>query len=377
MALSIKVPRKPRAAPKRVKYGLPACPVDKGFNACKYYFQYDVDRKILSDIAKKFIQEEFTKPEAKAILANPEYHFNLYTHLNAAIYWKNIDKEFDENGIKYLRRAKEYFGELIESGNRKLKESVNSETSATTVKASPQELLSQKIQTTIMVDLDQLEDDWTEFKKSDINVYELFKVHALKAVAVPIVKKRVDRWLSEYQDAYSKKCDQALEAYSHIPRSELKRRVGVIQGIIADLDKIRLSNKAVRKPRVPKARTADKQIMGLKYLKESNENKLMSINPIQVPGAHRLYAFNIKSRVLTEYICSSSTGFDIKGTTLSNFDSEKSKSIRLRKPEIFLPLVLSKTPKQVDFEWSKLTTKPGVPNGRINVDTILLKVTSR
>lgn len=375
MALSIKVPRKPKAAPKRPKFGLPGCPIDKGFMACKQYFQADVDRKILSDIAKKFVKAEFTKDEAKAILANSEYHFNLYTHLIAAIYWKVVGQEFDDNSIKYFRRAKEYYEGLIEEGKKKLTAQEQKDTvAAATPKPSIQDLLAQKVQSTIMVDIDQLEDEWTEGKKTDIKLYEKFKAHDLKPMAVPIIRKRIDRWLSEYEDAYNKTCDQAVEGYSHLARSELKRRIGVVKGMIADLERIKATTKVTKAPRVPKARAADKQIQRLQYLKESSEHKLMSVNPIQVPGAYRLYTFNVKTRMVTEYVSSSTNGFEIKGTTLTNIDTENSRCVKLRKPETFLPIVLSKTPKQIDNEWSKLTTKSTEPNGRINKDTILLRI---
>lgn len=78
--------------------------------------------------------------------------------------------------------------------------------------------------------------------------------------------------------------------------------------------------------------------------------------------------------MLTEYVSSSTSGFEVKGTSIKNIDVEQSKSVRLRKPELFLPIVLSKTVKQISNEWGKLTTKSSVPNGRINKDTILLRV---
>jgi len=378
MALSIKVPRKPKALPKRVKFGLPGCPIDKGFMACKQYFQADVDRKILTDISKKFVKDEFTKDQAKAILANSEYHFNLYTHLIAALYWKAAGLEFDDVSIKYFRRAKEYYEGLIEDGKKKLEvQEQKDTTAAATPKPSVQDLLVQKVQSTIMVDIDQLEDEWTEGKKTDLKLYEKFKAHDLKPMSVPIIRKRVDQWLSEYEDAYNKTCDQAVEGYSHLAKSELKRRIGVVKGMIADLERIKATTKVTRAPRVPKARAADKQIQRLQFLKESSEHKLMSINPIQVPGAYRLYTFNVKTRMITEYVSSSTNGFEIKGTTLTNIDTENSRCVRLRKPEVFLPIVLSKTPKQIDNEWSKLTTKSGEPNGRINKDTILLRITDK
>ena len=375
MALSVKVPRKPKAAPKRVKFGLPGCPIDKGFIACKYYFQYDVDRKILSDISKKYIKEEFSKDDARAILANSEYHFNIYTHLIAAIYWKVSGLEFDETSIAYIRRAKEYYADLIESGKKKLlAEVVTEDGTPVQPKLTPQELLANKVQSTIMVDVDQLEDEWTEGQKTDLKLYERFKGHELKPMAVPFVRRRLDRWLSEYEDAYNKDCPQAVEGYSHLARSELKRRIGVVKGMLADLDRIKATRQATRAPRVPKAKSADKQIQRLQYLKDCSESKLVSINPVRLVGAYRLYTFNVKTRIVTEYISSSTAGFEVKGTTISNIDVENSRSVRLRKPEEFLPIALSKTPKQIDNEWNKLTTKSSVPNGRINKDTILLRV---
>ena len=378
MALSVKVPRKPKALPKRIKFGLPGCPVEQGFMACKRYFQYDVDKKFLTDITKRFIKKEYSKEDAQAILANSEYHFNLYTHIIAGIYWKEIGKEFDENSIKYYRRAKEYYDNLIEPGRRLVNEQTKAEDKATVeVKPNPQELLARKVQSTVMVDLDTLEDAWIAGEKTDIKLYELFKAHDLKGMATPLVKKRLERWLNEYTEAYSKSCPQMVEGYSHIAKTELKRRITIIKTMIGDLDRVKVASKAVRQPRVPKAKAADKQIQRLQFLKESNEHKLMSINPVQIPGSYRLLTFNVKTRLITEYVCSSTSGFEIKGTSLSNFDPELSRSIRLRKPEVFLPIALSKTPKQLDNEWKKLTTKPIEPNGRINKDTILLRVTEK
>jgi len=374
MALSVKVPRKPKAPPKRAKFGLPGCPTDKGFAACKYYFQTEVDRKIITDITKKYIREEYSKETARAILANPEYCFHMYTHFAAAIFWNKAGLDPEPVSVSYFEGAQKYFNELIESGKQKLKEQTNEEGAPEVKKPNPQELLAQKVWSTVMVDIDRLEDEWTEGKKTDIKLYDLFKTHDLKPMAVPIVLRRVERWLSEYDDAYNKNCPQAVEGYSHLPKSELKRRLGVSKGMVADLERIKATTKVTRKPRAPKARAADKQVQKLQYLKECSENKLMSINPVQIPGSYRLFTFNVKTRMMTEYVTSSTSGFEVKGTSVNNIDVENSRCTRLRKPEAFIPIALSKTSKQIDNEWKKLTTKTSVPNGRINKDTILLRV---
>ena len=74
------------------------------------------------------------------------------------------------------------------------------------------------------------------------------------------------------------------------------------------------------------------------------------------------------------YYTENPKGFEVSGSTLKNFDKEQSIKIRLRKPNDILPLVLNKTPIQLQKELSALKTKVQVPNGRINNDTILLRV---
>ena len=242
------------------------------------------------------------------------------------------------------------------------------------VRKTPQELLREKVYNTVMEDVDTLEDEWIQGKKTTIDLYNLFLKYDLKGAAVEIVRKFIDGWHLDYYDAYHKKCEQAVEGYSHLKRPELKRRLKACDDMIADLDKLKARAKATRKVRTPKARSNDSQIKYLKFCKESREYKLLSINPLTVPGAMRLYTFNQKTRTLSEYVSYSTTGFEVKGTTLQKFDEGLSRSVRLRTPEDFLPIILGKTPKQIDNAWAKLTTKTAKPNGRINAETLLLRV---
>jgi len=356
------------------KSGLPGCPIDSGFMAVKYFFQYEVDRKMVSEISKNHIRRVYSKEDASKILNNPEYHFNNYTYLAAAIYWSSLGKEFvTETEVKYRNEMYRYYDELLERSKQPVQETVQEKVHAPK-KLSPIELLQNKVNSTIMVDLDRLEDEWTEGKGTDLKLYELFRQYDLKAPAVPFVQRRLDRWHLEYSDAYHKRCPQAVEGYSHLGRPELKRRIKVIDTMLSDLQRIRDASRATRKPRVPKTRASDKQIQNLQYLKESPEHKLMSINPVQIPSSFRLYTFNAKTRVLTELVTSSTKGFEVKGTTVYNIDQEQSRCIKLRKPEDVLPAVLSKTPRQINGVIESLSTKPTKPNGRINSDTILLRV---
>lgn len=376
-----KKPAKPKkkAAPKRAKTGLNACPLDRGFDLCRKFFYQEVDSKDISKLCKDYIRKTFSKKDAQAILANPEYHFSMYNGKGAAIFWLNHGLEFESPYQEYPERVYQDFEALIEPGREILNaRQKDDDTKAQRKVVSPQELLRRKVNDTVGYELDYLEDEWIEGKQTDVDLYTLFQKHDLKGAAAPYLKDRIEFMRDEYYDAYHRKEDCAIEAYDHLTKKEIKRRLEVCESMLADLDKIQAAAKATRRKRNPQVRTADKQIKNLKFLKEDKtEYKLVSIDPLSVPGSYRLYTFNVKNRELCEYVTTATNGFEIKGTTIQNFEPDKSRKTRLRKPDAFLPIVLKKTPNQIDKEWKNLTTKTTEPSGRINADTILLRVENK
>jgi hypothetical protein len=77
---------------------------------------------------------------------------------------------------------------------------------------------------------------------------------------------------------------------------------------------------------------------------------------------------------LAEYVCDSASGFEIKGSTIQNFNPKLSKITKLRKPDDILPQILNKTELQIAKVWKGLTTTIYEPTGRINNDCILMRV---
>ena len=65
----------------------------------------------------------------------------------------------------------------------------------------------------------------------------------------------------------------------------------------------------------------------------------------------------------------------MKGTSLQMTDPALTRVIRLRKPQEFLPIIQSKTQKQISVAYSQLTTKQSPrSDGRINKDTLIMRV---
>ena len=358
----------------RARTGLAGIPVDKGFNAVKDYFHLQVDRKDCVSQVKTWVKKNFPQP-AKYILANPEYHFSM-THHAATAFWYNNDlyKNNDADGNiakEFLNNLFDKMIPLIEKGKVLYEEKQKANN---IVSISPTVKLMRKINNTIMQELLELEDKWIDGDDATINIYDRFKYHGLTNTAISYVKPMIEGWLLDYEDAYYKRCDQAVEGYSHLKRSALNHRIKVCQAMLADLERIRSATKASRNVKVKRPKSVDKQVAKVQYKKEDNEFKIVSINPIQIPTKTRLYAFNTNNKNVIEYVTESVNGFEISGSTIKNFSKGASRAICLRKPLDFLPIVLQKTPKQIDAAWQTLKTKTKVPNGRINKDTILLRV---
>ena len=358
----------------RARTGLAGIPVDKGFNAVKDYFHLQVDRKDCVSQVKTWVKKNFPEP-SKYILANPEYHFSM-THHAATAFWYNNDlyknNDADGNTAKeFLNNLFDKMIPLIEKGKVIYEEKQKANN---IVSISPAVKLMRKINNTIMQELLDLEDKWIDGDDATINIYDRFKYHGLTNTAISHVKPMIEGWLLDYEDAYHKRCEQAVEGYSHLKRSTLNHRIKVCKAMLEDLERIRSATKASRNVKVKRPKSVDKQVAKVQYKKEDNDYKIVSINPIQIPTKTRLYAFNTKSKMVIEYVTESVNGFEISGSTIKNFSKGLSRTICLRKPLDFLPIVLQKTPKQIDAAWQTLKTKTKVPNGRINKDTILLRV---
>lgn len=349
---------------KRVKTGLAGAPKDN-FDKLKAYFHYDIDKKGYSKIIREYAKARYTSDEYSAIDANPEFKFTAFSHVAASCYWDSLGEEFPENYPANTSLLPQYFAELIKAGKKIL--GIKNQGNSPAKKLSPQELLARKVNNTVMYDIDSLEDAWFDGEKTDIQIYELFRKHDLKGAAVDQVKQYVERILAEYT------CDDVDEYYGHLGKVEIKRRVKVLNTMLSDLESVRDASKAKRTVRKTKPKPIEKQVARVQYQKEDTELKIVSINPAQIIGSNRLIVINTKYRTVTEYVTDAINGFEISGTSIKNFDPEKSRTKKLRKPEDFIPFV-KKSAKQFDKAFTDLTTKQSVPNGRLNSDTILMRV---
>lgn len=146
--------------------------------------------------------------------------------------------------------------------------------------------------------------------------------------------------------------------------------------LIADCDRFINNKKAVkiRKPREKKVKSAVDLVKNLKYQKEEPSLKIVSVHPTEIVGCNQLWVYNTKYKKLTQYISMSPQGLQIKGTTLTGWDPEQSVSKGLRKPDITIGELLKAGKVSLRSFMTDLKTVASAPNGRINEQTILLRV---
>ena len=296
-----------------------------------------------------------------------------------AEYWKSLPGTTGD-----VKDTKEYINQQLE---RILIEGANDnkvdEEKPKVVRKSPIELYKEKVWDTVMGDVYDMEDDWIEGKHTTIDIYQLFQKYGLTSKANGIVEEVINRWLVEYcelRDARKLKLkddwnQQLIEGYSHLDNKEVKWRIDQLNKIMEDLNKVRLSTKANKTTRIKKPKAADKQVAKLNYMPECVEHKVTSVHPTTIIGAHRLILFNCKDKKIVEYFTDRVDGFEVKGQALQHVTSCRGK--KLRKPDDFLPIALSKTEKQFDKEYQKLTTKEYNPNGRFNNNFVILRTDKR
>ena len=169
--------------------------------------------------------------------------------------------------------------------------------------------------------------------------------------------------------------EQFKEAYSHLSKAESKKYLEALEKIINACDLVVEKSKSTRKPRVKKAPSKDKLVAKVKYKKQDDTYQLVSAKPVDLLESKEIWVFNCKTRKLGKYVADELLGtMSVKGTSIVGFDEHKSVQKTLRKPADTLKefkkagkVALRKFLEEINTTDTKL-------NGRLNEDTVILKV---
>lgn len=203
------------------------------------------------------------------------------------------------------------------------------------------------------------------------NVARLINSMGIRGPMVNKVAARVQNTMAELREAIEGQDKQLVEGYSQFKKAELKKLLGIYESLIAALGQAKVTT--VRKTRAVKVKPPAVIAKWVKFCAEDTELKLKSINPAQAVGASEIWTYNNKVRKITCYKATEGATLTFKGTSLLNFDVEKSVIKTVRKPEGLTKLVGQGTRAWNAF-LKTITTKPGIVKGRFGEDTLILSV---
>jgi hypothetical protein len=223
--------------------------------------------------------------------------------------------------------------------------------------------------------IESFQNDPENFNPKEFKVLNLLKGKGVKAAHARIIKDFYSRDLVELEELASGKADEQLrEGYSHLSKKQVKSLIAFYQEIASACDMLAQEAKVNRAPRAKKSVPKEKIVAKLKYMKTNEPLKLVSINPTDIIGASELWIFNTKTRKLGKYVAAEFNTLNVKGTTITNFNEFTSIQKTIRKPEEKLKEFKAAGKVQLRKFLEDINATDTKMNGRINEETILLKV---
>ncbi len=212
-------------------------------------------------------------------------------------------------------------------------------------------------------------------KPTTLKVYDFLAAKSVAQSQIGKIRSHFMKQVEELTEAVKGEDDQLKEAYSHLKKADYKRIGDWYVKLLADLDHYTALKKVARKAKAPKTVSKDKIVAKVKYMKESKELKLVSVNPVDVIGATAVWVYHAKYRKLGRYVADSHTQtLSIKGTSIQGYDTSKSTAKTLRKPAEQLAAFMKCGKVQLRTFLTNIKAVETKLNGRLNAEILILKV---
>jgi hypothetical protein len=210
---------------------------------------------------------------------------------------------------------------------------------------------------------------------ANVSPYGIFHTMSIKDAQSKYILEWAKTKRTEFDDVLNTNDPLTKEGYSNFTKPQLKKLIGYFDQVILDCQKLSGESVKSRKPRKRKAKSPDQLVSKLNYMYGFPELKLKSVKPNEVIGCMSLWVYNTKTRKLGVYHAEDAGGLSVKGSSILNFAESKSVQKKLRKPEVTLPEVLNGGKVFLRNVIDGIRAVESKLTGRINSDTILLKVT--
>lgn len=214
-----------------------------------------------------------------------------------------------------------------------------------------------------------------EYEENTDTAYDLLRENAPKPIIMRCCIEHLKLLVNEYQDFTAKEIEEGFggkERWSYY-LTQFSSLLRLAETYFQNAKTIRKSKKP-RKSRVGKAARLAKVAEKVSFNRQDIKLKLVSVDPAQIIGSKGMLVYNTKTRKIGVYYAKDDEGLQIRGTTIHNYDEEKSTHKTLRNPEKQIEGFRDKTVKRCEIilrDYIKAVAK--VMNGRLNENTIIMK----
>lgn len=224
-------------------------------------------------------------------------------------------------------------------------------------------------------ELESAVDDFirNDYKPTDFDFMEWARKHEIGPLAMHQIRAFYLPLLTELTNIATS--PELKEAYGNLTKKQRTAYLTFIHSIVNGADTVIENRRRTRKPRKKKVVKANEAVKNLNYLAEDSELHITSVSPEKIPGASSLLVYNTKTRKITYYHAKADSKLAIKGSSLYNWNPDKSIERTIRKPADTIPAMMKAGKREINRIIGSLTTKETkADNGRINKYCLLLGV---
>lgn len=239
--------------------------------------------------------------------------------------------------------------------------------------------------------IEYLEKKIDHYLKSESNPPQLFPVNTepdcnVKRVLTKLVNQintleieddifDVDRALKILNITNIKQCNTAiiyLKSYIKNNQSFISTHEKLLEALVRTKSKYDKPKPLSSKLNINSSTCNKTKSLNLKFKEKSDEISILkSIDSINIFTSNNLWLYDDKTRFLIYYFITPPKKFDVKGSTLIDYDSQESFKIKLRKPSDFFSNFFTSRNKAKLIE-SLSTKRQSIKTGRLNKNHFLL-----
>ena len=200
-----------------------------------------------------------------------------------------------------------------------------------------------------------------------------------------LIKVEIDKYIDEQQKGLeyreikpknrTNEQQDYVEGFESYSKSQMKQHIAWWQRVYKDCETWETNKKKQRKPRKWKPPSKEKMAAKVKYMPEYPDLKLVSEPPINLIGCSAVVVYNTKNRKLGIYEATHKHhGLALKGTTLLNYDTDGALQKTVRKPQEVMEKLNTGGLQAIKNTFKALSTTETKLNGRLNKETVLVRI---